>query len=142
MSTLTRPAPPFVQRPSSPSLRMHAWIKRFNRPVFAVLAVGLIAGYLRFVHLAYPEHRVFDEYYYTKSACILLGYSDQRCDINSADERFWREKLESRSLAGLTLRLNDTDVSVAGVIAESFPRGTRVTRPLWILPASEYSCCR
>ena len=35
-------------------------------------------------------------------------------------ERFWREKLESRSLAGLTLRLNDTDVSVAGVIAESF----------------------
>ena len=43
------------------------------------------------MHLAYPEHRVFDEYYYTKSACILLGYSDQRCDINSADERFWRE---------------------------------------------------
>ena len=35
-------------------------------------------------------------------------------------ERFWREKLESRSLAGLTLRLNDTDVAVAGVIAESF----------------------
>ena len=34
---------------------------------------------------------MFDEYYYTKSACILLGYSDQRCDINSADERFWRE---------------------------------------------------
>jgi dolichyl-phosphate-mannose--protein O-mannosyl transferase len=91
MSTLTRPAPPFVQRPSSPSLRMHAWIKRFNRPVVAVLAVGLIAGYLRFVHLAYPEHRVFDEYYYTKSACILLGYSNQRCDINSADERFWRD---------------------------------------------------
>ncbi len=70
---------------------MYAWVKRFNRPVVAVLAVGLIAGYLRFVHLAYPEHRVFDEYYYTKSACILLGYSDQRCDINSADERFWRE---------------------------------------------------
>jgi dolichyl-phosphate-mannose--protein O-mannosyl transferase len=65
--------------------------QRFNRPVVAVLAVGLIAGYLRFMHLAYPEHRVFDEYYYTKSACILLGYSDQRCDINSADERFWRE---------------------------------------------------
>lgn len=91
MSTITRPAPPFVQRPPSASVRMYAWVKRFNRPVVAVLAVGLIAGYLRFVHLAYPEHRVFDEYYYTKSACILLGYSNQRCDINSADERFWRE---------------------------------------------------
>jgi dolichyl-phosphate-mannose-protein mannosyltransferase len=91
MSTLTRQAPPFAPRAPTPSLRAYAFIKRFNRPVVAVLAVGLIAGYLRFMHLAYPEHRVFDEYYYTKSACILLGYSDQRCDINSADERFWRE---------------------------------------------------
>jgi dolichyl-phosphate-mannose--protein O-mannosyl transferase len=91
MSTLTRPAPAFAQRPSTRSLRAYAFIRRFNRPVVAILAVGLIAGYLRFMHLAYPEHRVFDEYYYTKSACILLGYSDQRCDINSADERFWRE---------------------------------------------------
>jgi dolichyl-phosphate-mannose-protein mannosyltransferase len=91
MSTLTRQAPPFAPRARTPSLRAYAFIKRFNRPVVAVLAVGLIAGYLRFMHLAYPEHRVFDEYYYTKSACILLGYSDQRCDINSADERFWRE---------------------------------------------------
>ena len=30
-------------------------------------------------------------------------------------ERFWREKLGAPSLAGLTLRLNDTDVNVAGV---------------------------
>jgi dolichyl-phosphate-mannose-protein mannosyltransferase len=91
MSTLTRHAPPFAPSAPTPSLRVYAFIRRFNRPVVAVLAVGLIAGYLRFMHLAYPEHRVFDEYYYTKSACILLGYSDQRCDINSADERFWRE---------------------------------------------------
>ena len=43
-------------------------------------------------------------------------------------ERFWREKLASRSIAGLTLRLNDVDVSVAGVIAES-----------WTGPAGLYS---
>jgi dolichyl-phosphate-mannose-protein mannosyltransferase len=46
---------------------------------------------LRFHDLGFPERRVFDEYYYPKSACILLGYSNDRCDINSADERFWRE---------------------------------------------------
>jgi predicted permease len=41
-------------------------------------------------------------------------------------ERFWRRKLGSASLAGLTLRLNNADVSVAGVIPESFtgPAGT------------------
>jgi dolichyl-phosphate-mannose-protein mannosyltransferase len=66
-------------------------LAKLNRPVVAVLAVGLIAGYLRFVHLGYPERRVFDEYYYPKSACIYLGYSNERCDINSADERYWRD---------------------------------------------------
>jgi len=35
-------------------------------------------------------------------------------------ERFWRRTLNAASLAGLTLRLNDTDVSVAGVLPESF----------------------
>jgi len=41
-------------------------------------------------------------------------------------ERFWREKLGSSSLAGLTLSFNGTDVVVAGVIPESFtgPAGT------------------
>lgn len=91
MSTLTRPTPAFVQRPSTPSSRWYVFVRKINRPVVAILAVGAIAGYLRFVHLAYPEHRVFDEYYYTKSACIYLGYSNERCDINSADERFWRD---------------------------------------------------
>ena len=66
-------------------------LAKLNRPVVALLAVGLIAGYLRFVHLGYPERRVFDEYYYPKSACIYLGYSNGRCDINSGDERYWRE---------------------------------------------------
>jgi predicted permease len=35
-------------------------------------------------------------------------------------ERFWRRKLGSASLAGLTLMLNNVGVSVAGVIPESF----------------------
>jgi predicted permease len=35
-------------------------------------------------------------------------------------ERFWRDKLGSASIAGLSLRLNNTDVSVAGVLPESF----------------------
>ena len=93
MSTLTRPATAlsFVQGPTRRSLRWHAFVSKINRPAVAILAVAAIAGYLRFVHLAYPEHRVFDEYYYTKSACIFLNYSNERCDINSADERFWRD---------------------------------------------------
>jgi dolichyl-phosphate-mannose-protein mannosyltransferase len=63
---------------------------RLNRPVVAIVAVGLIAGVLRFTHLGFPERRIFDEYYYPKSACIFLGYSDARCDINSSAERYWR----------------------------------------------------
>jgi predicted permease len=35
-------------------------------------------------------------------------------------ERFWRRKLNAASIAGLTLRLNDTMVSVTGVVPESF----------------------
>ena len=64
---------------------------RLNRPIVAILAVGAIAGGLRFTHLGYPQQRIFDEYYYSKSACIFLGYSDDRCDVNSSDERYWRE---------------------------------------------------
>jgi dolichyl-phosphate-mannose-protein mannosyltransferase len=63
---------------------------RLNRPMVAIVAVGLFAGVLRFTHLDYPETRIFDEYYYPKSACIFLGYSNARCDINSSAERYWR----------------------------------------------------
>ena len=47
-------------------------------------------------------------------------------------ERFWRRKLNAASIAGLTLRLNDTDVSVAGVLPDSFtgPAGTLLARCL------------
>ena len=66
-------------------------LAKFNRPVVAILVVGAIAGVLRFAHLGFPERRIFDEFYYSKSACIFLGYSDGRCDVNSDDERYWRE---------------------------------------------------
>ena len=75
---------------------MPAVARALNRPVVAIVAVGILAAILRFHDLGYPERRVFDEYYYPKSACILLGYSNDRCDINSADERFWRaDKLDT-----------------------------------------------
>jgi len=71
-------------------------IERFrrtvNRPVVALLAVGILAGLVRFSHLGYPQRRIFDEYYYSKSACIFLGYPNDRCDINSHDERYWRRE--------------------------------------------------
>jgi dolichyl-phosphate-mannose--protein O-mannosyl transferase len=71
---------------------MSPLLARLNRPVVAILAVGAIAGLLRFTHLGYPQQRIFDEFYYSKSACIFLGYSNQRCDVNSRDERLWRDQ--------------------------------------------------
>jgi dolichyl-phosphate-mannose-protein mannosyltransferase len=67
-----------------------AFRRWLNRPVVAILAVAVIAAGVRFVHLSYPHTRIFDEIYYSKSGCIFLGYSNQRCDIQSADEKYWR----------------------------------------------------
>jgi macrolide transport system ATP-binding/permease protein len=48
-------------------------------------------------------------------------------------ERFWREKLGSASLAGLTLQLNGTDVAVAGLIPESFTGPAGIYSPdVWL----------
>ena len=65
-------------------------LQQLNRPVVALVAVGILAAVLRLWNLSYPSTRIFDEYYYSKSACIYLGYSNERCDINSGDERYWR----------------------------------------------------
>jgi dolichyl-phosphate-mannose-protein mannosyltransferase len=81
--------PTLTARVSTSLASRLAWL---NRPVVAILAVGAIAGVLRFVNLEYPQQRVFDEFYYSKSACIFLGYSNDECDINSADERYWRSE--------------------------------------------------
>lgn len=48
-------------------------------------------------------------------------------------ERFWRDKLASASIAGLTLRLNDTDVSVTGVLPEAFTGPAGIYSPdVWL----------
>jgi dolichyl-phosphate-mannose-protein mannosyltransferase len=66
-------------------------LARLNRPVVAIAAVTLLAGWLRFAHLSHPEGYVFDEVYYPKAACILLGWSNQTCTIESSDEKYWRD---------------------------------------------------
>jgi dolichyl-phosphate-mannose-protein mannosyltransferase len=69
-----------------------SWLARLNRPVYAIVAVTLLAGALRFVHLSHPPSYVFDEVYYPKSACILLGWSNKTCTVDSSDEKYWREQ--------------------------------------------------
>jgi dolichyl-phosphate-mannose-protein mannosyltransferase len=66
-------------------------LQRLNRPVIAILAVGLLAGGLRFWHLSSPNERIFDEVYYPKAGCILVGGTDKQCDVTSSDERYWVE---------------------------------------------------
>lgn len=59
------------------------------RPTVAILAVALLAGGLRVYDLGTPNERIFDEFYYSKSACIFLGWSQERCSIESKDEKYW-----------------------------------------------------
>ncbi len=67
-------------------------LSRLNRPVVAVVAVTALAAFLRFVHLQQPPTFVFDEVYYPKAACILVGWSDETCRIESNDEKYWRQQ--------------------------------------------------
>ena len=69
---------------------MLAFLQVLNRPVYALLAVAAIAGGLRFADLGQPQERVFDEFYYPKAACILLGETNKVCDVRSDDEKYWR----------------------------------------------------
>lgn len=80
-----------------------AWVLYVSRQYFSLVTPPMIAGTLR-------VHRD------GSTTSVVIG------------ERFWREKLGAPSLAGLTLRLNNSDVSVAGVIAGS-----------WTGPAGLYS---
>jgi predicted permease len=52
-------------------------------------------------------------------------------------ERFWREKLGSPALTGLTLRLNDVDVSVAGIVDGSFTGPAGIYSPDSWLPLDD-----
>ena len=70
---------------------MSTALQRLNRPVIAILAVTAIAGALRFTHLSRPPELFFDENYYAKAGCILIGDSDKVCRVDSSDEHYWRE---------------------------------------------------
>ncbi|MGZ4137304.1 MAG: dolichyl-phosphate-mannose--protein mannosyltransferase [Actinomycetota bacterium] len=88
MSTTATTAPEtFSPRRETLLEAIRRWL---NRPVVAIIAVAVIAAGVRFVHLSYPNTRIFDEIYYSKSGCIYLGYSNQRCDVTSSDEKYWR----------------------------------------------------
>jgi hypothetical protein len=67
-------------------------LSRLNRPVVAIAAVTLLAGWLRIVHVSHPSDYVFDEVYYPKAACILVGWSNDTCTVNSSDEQYWRQQ--------------------------------------------------
>src|SRR4051794_41126575 len=65
-------------------------VRVLKRPVVAILIVTCLAGFLRFFHLSHPAECVSDEVYSPKAACILVGWSDQVCHIDSGDEKYWR----------------------------------------------------
>jgi dolichyl-phosphate-mannose-protein mannosyltransferase len=62
-----------------------------NRPVVAIVAVAAIAAGVRLWGLSHPPGLVFDEFYYAKSACILVGGSDRTCQIQEDAERSFRD---------------------------------------------------
>jgi len=68
-----------------------ALLQRLNKPVIAILAVTAIAAGARFTNLGRPSDLVFDELYYAKAGCILIGESDKVCKVESHDEHYWRD---------------------------------------------------
>ena len=70
---------------------MSTLLQRLNRPVIAIIAVTAIAGAVRFTHLSRPPELFFDENYYAKAGCILIGDTDKVCMVDSNDEHYWRD---------------------------------------------------
>ncbi|MCC7179969.1 MAG: ABC transporter permease [Acidobacteria bacterium] len=84
-----------------------------------VLAVS--PGYFSIVHAPVVAGRLSVEPVPGGAPSVVIG------------ERFWRERLGEPSLTGLTLRLNNTDAQVAGVIAESFTGPAGLYSPdVWV----------
>ncbi len=62
-----------------------------------------------------------------------VAHTDGGLPAVTIGERFWREKLGAASIAGLTLRLNNTDVSVAGVLPDSYTGPAGIYSPdIWL----------
>lgn len=65
--------------------------RRLNRPIVAVIAVAALAGGIRLWALSRPSNLVFDEVYYAKSGCVLIGGTDQTCKVTESLEHYWVE---------------------------------------------------
>jgi dolichyl-phosphate-mannose--protein O-mannosyl transferase len=55
-----------------------------------LILIAAVAGGARFWHLSQPSDLVFDEVYYPKAGCILVGWSNKTCLVTSSDEKYWR----------------------------------------------------
>jgi dolichyl-phosphate-mannose--protein O-mannosyl transferase len=62
------------------------------RPIVVILAVTALGAALRFVHLSRPEGFVFDELYYAKAGCILLGETDETCRLDDTEKLFREQR--------------------------------------------------
>jgi len=86
-----------------------AWVLFVSANYFSMVNATTIAGQLRVQHVA------------DGPPSVVVG------------ERFWRRKLGAAPLTGLTLVLNNTDVSVAGVIPVSFTGPAGIYSPdVWL----------
>ncbi|HSL10456.1 MAG TPA: phospholipid carrier-dependent glycosyltransferase [Actinomycetota bacterium] len=63
-----------------------------SRPVVAILAVTALGAALRFVHLSHPDEFVFDELYYAKAGCILIGETDRTCRLDDTEKLFREQR--------------------------------------------------
>jgi dolichyl-phosphate-mannose-protein mannosyltransferase len=71
---------------------MPTLLRLLNRQTIAIVAVAAIAAAVRLWGLSQPPDLVFDEFYYAKSACILVGQSNDMCRVDSDTERYWRRE--------------------------------------------------
>jgi predicted permease len=90
-----------------------AWVLFVSRNYFSMVTADVIAGQLHVEPVP------------GGSPSVVIG------------ERFWRERLAARSMAGLTLRLNNVEVNVAGVVPESFTGPAGLYSPDVWLPLDE-----
>ena len=95
-----------------------AWVLFVSSEYFSMVRPQLLYGSLR------VERRSVD------APVVLIG------------ERFWRDQLRSPSLAGLTLRFNNIDVVVSGVMAESFTGPAGLYSPDVWLPLDDLAAFR
>jgi len=68
------------------------WLVRLaGRPVVAIVLATALGAFVRSVHLDHPGTLVFDELYYAKAGCILVGLDDRTCRLDET-ERTFREQ--------------------------------------------------